>query len=258
MNLNVLRFEMIDSVAIVKMNYPPVNAMTKAFLDDLKKVLHNVRKKLKPRSLLLTSDCPGFFSAGDDINTLQNIDSSMIKLLPEVHSALNDFEQLPFPTIAAINGHALGGGCELAMVCDFRFMGDNCGKIGLPEVRLGMIPVFGGTQRLPQLVGKAKALEMMIKGLQLDPKDALKIGLINDIFPQSELYDQSLYYAKRLACQATGAIARIKACVNAGYRDGIEKGLAKEIEVFGENIETHDAKEGVSAFLEGRKPNFIN
>jgi len=257
MNLNVLIFEMIESIAVVKMNNPPVNAMTKAFLDDLNQVLRNVREKLKPRALILTSECHGFFSAGDDINTLQNIDPSLIKLLPEVHSALNNFEQLPFPTIAAINGHALGGGCELSMACDFRFMGDNSGRIGLPEVRLGMIPVFGGTQRLPQLIGKSKAMEMMIKGLQLTPKDALKIGLINDIFPQSELYERSLDYAKRLARQATGAIARIKACVNAGYYSGIEKGLAKEIEVFAENIETHDAKEGVSAFLEGRKPDFI-
>jgi len=257
MNLNVLQFEMMDSIAIIKMNHPPVNAMTHTFLEDLNQVLHHVREKVRPRALLLTSDCSGFFSAGDDINTLQNIDSSLIKLLPEVHSTMDNFEQLPFPTIAVINGHALGGGCELAMVCDFRFMGDNSGRIGLPEVRLGMIPVFGGTQRLPQLVGKAKALEMMIKGLQLEPKNALKTGLINDIFPQSEIFERSLDYAKRLARQATGAIARIKACVYEGYHGGIEKGLAKEIEVFGENIESHDAKEGVLAFLEGRKPNFI-
>jgi enoyl-CoA hydratase/carnithine racemase len=257
MNLKVLKFEMLDSVAIVKMNHPPVNAMTQTFLADLNQVLNHVREKVRPRAMLLTSESPGFFSSGDDINTLQNIDSSLIQLLPKVHSAMDTFEQLPFPTIAAINGHALGGGCELAMVCDFRFMGDDSGRIGLPEVRLGMIPVFGGTQRLPQLVGKSKAIEMMIKGLQLEAKDALQIGLIHDIFPQSEIYERSLDYAKRLARQATGAIARIKACVYEGYHGGIEKGLTKEIEVFGENINSHDAKEGVSAFLEGRKPNFV-
>ena len=256
MQLSVLTFEMKNTVGIVKMNYPPVNAMTKAFLDDMKQVIGHVRHNIHPRSLVLTSACSGFFSAGDDINTLKNINESLITLLPEVHQLLNEFENLPFPTIAAINGHALGGGLELAMVCDFRFMGDQSGRIGLPEVRLGMIPVFGGTQRLPLLIGKGKAVEMMIKGLQFTPDEALKIGLIHDIFPQAEIFDRSLDYAHRLSRQATAAIGYIKACINAGLYGGIDRGLEKEIEVFGKNIVSHDAQEGVAAFLEGRKPEF--
>jgi len=256
MKLSVLTFEMENTVGILKMNYPPVNAMTKAFLDDLKQIICHFRQNEHPRSLILISECSGFFSAGDDINTLQNISPSLISLLPEVHQTLNEFENLPFPTIAAINGHALGGGLELAMVCDFRFMGDQSGRIGLPEVRLGMIPVFGGTQRLPLLVGKGKAVEMMFKGLQLTPDEALKIGLIHEIFPQSEIFERSLDYAQRLSRQATAAIGHIKACINAGQYGGIESGLAKEIEVFGKNIVSHDAREGVAAFLEGRKAQF--
>ena len=158
--------------------------------------------------------------------------------------------------MAAINGHALGGGLELALVCDFRFMGADSGRIGLPEVRLGMIPSLGGTQRLPLLLGKAKAVEMMFKGLQLTPEEAEKIGLVNAVFPAEELHAKSLDYAARLAQQATQAIARIKRCVNTGVREGFHRGLAAEQEVFRENIRGPDAREGVAAFLEGRKPIF--
>ena len=161
---------------------------------------------------------------------------------------LNTLEVLPLPTVAAINGFALGGGLELALACDFRFMGENSGQIGLPEVRLGMIPAFGGTQRLPLLVGKAKAVEMMFKGLQLTPEEASKIGLINQVFPREELYEKSLDYARRLARQATGAIAKIKKCVRTGLNEGFEKGLAMERRAFNENIASADAR-GTSFFV---------
>jgi enoyl-CoA hydratase/carnithine racemase len=169
---------------------------------------------------------------------------------------LNALEALPIPTVAAINGHALGGGLELALVCDFRFMGQDSGRIGLPEVRLGLIPSLGGTQRLPLVVGKAKAVEMMFKGLQITPEEAKRIGLINDFFPKDELNERSFDYAKRLARQATGAIAKIKKCVNTGLYKGLEKGLATEREAFKENIAAPDAREGIDAFLEGRRPVF--
>ncbi len=204
----------------------------------------------------MTSDCPDFFSAGDDITQLKKIDDTMISLLPRVHEALNRFENLPLATVAAINGHALGGGMELALTCDFRFMGRDCGLIGLPEVRLGMIPAFGGTQRLPLVVGKTKAVEMMFKGLQITADEAKEIDLVNAVYERSQLYEKSFDYARRLALQATGAIGWIKKCVHEGLHRGFDKGLAMEREAFGKNIVTFDAKEGVDAFLSGRKPQF--
>jgi enoyl-CoA hydratase/carnithine racemase len=169
---------------------------------------------------------------------------------------MNTLESLPVPTVAAINGHALGGGLELALTCDFRFMGDAAGRIGLPEVRLGMIPAFGGTQRLPMVVGKTRAIEMMYKGLQIKPEEAREIDLINDIFPQSELYDRAFNYAKRLARQATGAIGAIKKSLLTGLYHGFNKGIEVEQRAFKENIHSPDVKEGIDAFLTGRKPEF--
>ena len=196
------------------------------------------------------------FSVGDDVSKLKEIDDDLIALQPKAQEMMNTLEALPLPVVAAINGHALGDGLELALCYDFRFMGENSGVIGLPEVRLGMIPAFGGTQRLPQIIGKTKAFEMMAKGLQIKPVEAKEIGLINNIFPKEELYEKSFDYAKRLARQATGAIAKIKKCVQTGLNQGFERGLLMEQTLFKENIVKPDVKEGIDAFLNGRQPEF--
>lgn len=256
MDLTVLRFKIEKNVAVIKMDNPPINALTPAFLKDFDHVFHLIENTDDARAVLIASECPEFFSVGDDVTKLKEIDDELISLQPKAHEMMNRLESIPLPTIAAINGHALGGGLELALCCDFRFMGAGSGRIGLPEVRLGMIPAFGGTQRLPPLVGKAKAVEMMFKGLQLLPEEARNIGLINDVFPKDALYEKSFDYAKRLARQATGAIARIKSCVSTGIYKGFEKGMAREIEAFKENIIAEDVKEGIDAFLTGRKPEF--
>ncbi|MDH3200601.1 MAG: enoyl-CoA hydratase-related protein [Myxococcales bacterium] len=256
MDLSVLQYEVVDWVAVIRMSHPPVNALGPAFLEDLEKVLERLGKPGEARAVLITSAIPGVFSAGDDVSQLREIDDSLLELHPRAVATFDAFEALPVPTVAAINGHALGGGFELALTCDFRFMATGSGLVGLPEVRLGMIPAFGGTQRLTQLVGKAKALELMFKGLQLEPEDALKAGLINAVFPTKELYEHSLDYAARLARQATGALASIKSAVNVGLHEGFKRGMEEEARVFRQNIRSHDAKEGVEAFLDGRKPNF--
>jgi enoyl-CoA hydratase/carnithine racemase len=206
--------------------------------------------------VVLRSDCPGFFSAGDDVRELGEISPEILAALPRAHSLLDALESLPLPTIAAINGHALGGGLELALTCDLRFMGQDSGRIGLPEVRLGMIPALGGSQRLPPLVGKGKAIEMMFKGLQLTAEEAEQVGLVNAVFPRSELEERVQDYAARLARQATGAIARIKRCVHTGIYQGAAAGLAEERRSVVENFESPDVREGVDAFLSGRKPRF--
>jgi len=252
-NLSVLRYEVVDRVARIAIHNPPVNALDTRFLEEFEAVLDRLSRPGEARSVVVRSDCPGFFSAGDDVREIR---PDTLAALPRAHALLNALESLPLPTIAAINGHALGGGLELALTCDLRFMGEDSGRIGLPEVRLGMIPALGGTQRLPPLVGKGKALEMMFKGLQLTPTEAERIGLVNAVFPQAELEERVQDYAARLARQATGAIARIKGCVHTGIYQGTAKGLAEEQRAVVENFESPDVREGVDAFLAGRKPEF--
>jgi enoyl-CoA hydratase/carnithine racemase len=254
--LSVLRYEVADQVARVAIDNPPVNALDARFLDEFEAVLERLRQPGEARCVVLRSDCPGFFSAGDDVRELREVSPEILAALPRAHDLLDALESLPLPTVAAINGHALGGGLELALTCDLRFMGEESGRIGLPEVRLGMIPALGGSQRLPLLVGKGKAIEMMFKGLQLTPEEAEQIGLVNAVFPQSELEERVQDYAARLARQATGAIARIKRCIHTGLYRGVAEGLAEERRSVVENFESPDVREGVEAFLDGRKPRF--
>ena len=256
MDLSVLKYEVKDNVATITMNNPPVNALTEQFLEDFDQVINRLKDKGEARAVIVTSACSGFFSVGDDITTLKEINDDLIKKLPKAHAMLKELETLPLPTIAAINGFALGGGLELALVCDFRFMAIDSGAIGLPEVLLGLMPALGGTQRLPQVVGKAKAIEMMYKGLQLKPEEAKEIGLVNDVYSKEDLQEKCFEYALELSQQATGAIGRIKTCIAAGINQGLDNGLAVEMKTFKENIFTDDAKEGINAFLERRQPEF--
>ena len=256
MELTVLEYQVRDNVALITMNHPPVNALGTPFLDDMDTVLRRLHTPGEAGAVVLRSACPGFFSAGDDVSTLEDLDDDIIDTLKRAHDTLGKFENLPLPTVAAINGFALGGGLELALVCDFRFMASGSARIGLPEVRLGLIPALGGTQRLPLLIGKARAVEMMFKGLQITAQQAKDIGLVNDVFDAEGFEDRCFDYARALARQATGAIAWIKKCVNIGLTDGVGAGLAAEVESFGENIGSPDAREGIEAFLSGRKPVF--
>ncbi|MCP5060707.1 MAG: enoyl-CoA hydratase/isomerase family protein [bacterium] len=256
MESSVLTCETIDRVARITMQNPPANALDPQMLELLETTLESVSASGEARAVVLRSGCPGFFSAGDDIEQLREMDPALLDLLPRLHQLMDTLESFPLPTIAAINGHALGGGLELALACDLRFMGSGSGRSGLPEVRIGMIPAFGGTQRLPILIGKGRALEMMFKGLQLEPEEAERCGLVNGVHPQSELEERVQDYAARLACQATGAIARIKRCVNTGLYEGLKEGLAEERKACVDNFSTPDAREGIDAFLTGRKPHF--
>ncbi len=254
MDLSVMKFKMKDNVAIITLCNPPVNGLDIPCFNDLRAIVDHLNNNPEARSAMITSDCPGFFSAGEDLNSIKDINEDLVKRQPEVHQLFDEFESLPIPTLASINGHCLGGGLELALLCDFRFMVSGESRIGLPEARLGMIPAFGGTQRLWPLVGKGKAVELMYKGLQIQPEESLEIGLINRVVDADKLFEESFDYCARLAQQATGAIARIKQCLNNGIRKGFETGMEMERNAFLENIFSDDAKEGVNAFLEGRKP----
>lgn len=256
MSYSLLKYEIDRDVAVVTMNNPPANGMSQEFLFEIEDAVKRLNNEESARAVVIASACEGFFSAGADLEMLKEIGGDTLDMLPRAQAIFNAMEDVPLPVVAAISGHALGGGLELALNCDFRFMARGSGRIGLPEVRLGLIPSFGGTQRLPMIVGRAKALEMMIRGLQLKPDEAKEIGLLTDVFEADELMVKSLDFARRLAKQATGAIARIKRCVNVGGREGFERGIVEEARAFRENIDTKDAREGIDAFLTGRRPKF--
>ncbi|MBN1574009.1 MAG: enoyl-CoA hydratase/isomerase family protein [Deltaproteobacteria bacterium] len=261
MSYSLLKYEIDRDVAVVTMNSPPANWMSRELLFELEDAVNRLKNEVDIRAVVIASSCEGYFSAGADISMLKDamlkdIGEETLDMIPRAQAIFNSLEDVPLPTVAAISGHALGGGLELVLACDFRFMAKGSGRIGLPEARLGLIPSFGGTQRLPSIVGRAKALEMMINGLQLKSNEAKEIGLLTDVFEGAELMEKSMSYARRLAKQATGAIARIKKCVNTGLREGFDRGIIEEARAFREIVKTADAKEGIEDFLSGRRPRF--
>jgi enoyl-CoA hydratase len=169
---------------------------------------------------------------------------------------LDKIQNLSKPVIAMINGHALGGGCELALCCDFRFMEKDRARIGLPEINLGIISAAGGTQRMCRLLGRGKATELLFEGTQIGAEEALKIGLIHKAFNREELLEKTLGYAHQLAKQAPIAIGLIKKCINEGVDVDLKRGLALEREALLMALQTEDAKEGVEAYLGKRPPVF--
>ena len=173
-------------------------------------------------------------------------------LLDGGHAMLREMETSSTTTIAAVNSIAFGGGCELAMACDFRIAAESA-TFGQPEINLGIIPGFGGTQRLPRLVGEAKALEMNLVGDPVDAYEAFRVGLVNQVVPDHELLDSALLWASKLAGQAPLAAGAIK---RVAHRPDLDEGLALEGEAFGEVFGSEDAKEGIAAFLGKRRPSF--
>ncbi len=257
MSYTLLKYELDGNVAVITLNNPPANGMSPEFLLEIEDVVKKLNKDKGARAVVFASACEGFFSAGADLSMIQDINEETLDMLPRAQAIFNAIEDIPLPTVAAISGHVLGGGLELALTCDFRFMAKDSGRIGLPEVRLGLVPSFGGTQRLVGIVGRGKGLEMMIKGLQLKPDDAKEIGLLTDVFEADQLLRKSMDYAHRLAKQATFAIGKIKRCVITGAREGFDRGIEEEAKAFRGNINSKDAQEGVDAFLSGRKPKFV-
>ncbi len=180
----------------------------------------------------------------------------MLNFNARLQHVINKIEELPFPVIAAINGHAMGGGLELALACDFRFMALGKGRVGLPEVKLGLLPGAGGTQRLSRLIGKTRAKEMIYSSCLLDPGEALAWGLVDRVFPPEVLMQECLRYADEFAKRPGNAIAEIKACIDKGLDKPIQHGLNLEMAALEKLLKTDDAREGVTAFLEKRDPHF--
>jgi len=244
-------------IALITVNRPDkLNALSGAVVAELRDAFERVRKEPSLRAAILTGAGSKAFVAGADINelaTLSPFEAREYGLRGQ--QAFRFLETLPKPTVAAVNGFALGGGLELAMACTVRFASDNA-KLGQPEVKLGLIPGYGGTQRLPRLVGRGRALELLLSGDPLPAAEAYRIGLVNAVVPQAELLDYSRAWLQKVLVNAPLAVGLVLEAVDVGLDIGLEAGLRFEAAAFGVSAATEDRREGTRAFLEKRSPAF--
>ncbi|MVX35462.1 enoyl-CoA hydratase/isomerase family protein [Myroides sp. LoEW2-1] len=257
MNYENILIEKENKIAIITINRPKsLNALNKPTIEELHSALKALELEKEVRVIILTGSGEKAFVAGADIKEFSDFNMSEgSQLAAKGQELLFDFIQnLNKPVIAAINGFALGGGLELAMASHFRIASTNA-KMGLPEVTLGLIPGYGGTQRLPQLIGKGRAMEMIMTAEMINADKALTYGLVNHVVEQTELLDFTKNIANKIANNSATAIGRAIKSINANYRDGIN-GFHEEIKNFGECFETEDFTEGTTAFIEKRKAEF--
>ena len=252
--MSFVKFEQQGAVGVVTIDRPKaLNALNPEVLADLKAAFEGIDQNAV-RCVVLTGEGDKSFVAGADIGSM----STMTKAEGEAFGKLgNDIflmiESFPLPVIAAVNGFALGGGCELAMSCDIRICSDNA-MFGQPEVGLGITPGFGGTQRLPRLVGMGMAKQLLYTARNIDAAEALRIGLVNAVVPQAELMDTAIKMANNVAKNAPIAVRACKKAVNEGMQVSIDKAVEIEEKLFGGCFETHDQVEGMACFLSREKP----
>ncbi len=244
----------VEQIAVITLDRPPLNAIDEQLVTELSAAAAELAADPDTRVVLVRSALEGVFMAGADIHEFERIAAEGIDRALVAQEVFTRFAELPQPTVAAINGHALGGGLELALACDFRFAARGEGVlIGLPEVRLGLLPGAGGTQRLTRLVGPGRATELIMKGLQLSPEQAAAEGIVHFAIEPEKLDEEARDYAVRLARQAPIALRGIKRAIRAAWsRDGFEA----EREAFREVLGSEDAQAGVRAFLDGERPMF--
>ena len=246
-----------DNIGIITINRPTkLNALNKETIVELHDAFEAYEENTYVKAIILTGSGEKAFVAGADIAEFADFTVEEGEKLAALGQALlfDMVQNMGTPVIAAVNGFALGGGLELAMACHFRVASDNA-KMGLPEVSLGVIPGYGGTQRLPQLVGKGRALEMITTAGMVSAQDALAWGLVNHVVPQPELLEFAKGIAGKIIKNSPVAIAKAIKAVNAGYEDGTN-GYNEEVRGFGEAFGTEDFREGTTAFIEKRKPVF--
>jgi enoyl-CoA hydratase/3-hydroxyacyl-CoA dehydrogenase len=228
-----------------------MNSLSPQVIEDLETVWNRLKDGGEVGAMVVASSVPVVFSAGADIKAFTTLDeASGADLINRAHALFKDFGEARVVTIAAVNSIAFGGGCELAMACDFRIAAE-AAVFGQPEVKLGIIPGFGGTQRLPRLVGPSKALEMNLVGDAILSGEALELGLVNRVVPDHELFETALMWGRKLAVQAPLAVEQIK---TVSHQGDIDAGIEAEKVGFATAFFSEDAKEGISAFLGKRTP----
>ena len=249
--------ETSSKIATVTINRPDkLNALNKETIQELHDVFSKLNKDNGVRVIVLTGSGEKAFVAGADISEFAQFSvEEGAQLAAQGQEKLFNFvENLSTPVLGAINGFALGGGLELAMSCHFRVASDNA-KMGLPEVSLGVIPGYGGTQRLPQLIGKGKAMELIMTAGMIKADEALTLGLVNYVVPQADLLEHCYSIARKIINNSPMAIGKAIKAINANFEDGVD-GYKMEIKSFGYCFGTNDFKEGTTAFLEKRKAEF--
>jgi len=253
----VVTFSKSDSIGYITMDRPPVNSYEFEFIHELDVAINGANDDPEVRAVILQSASEKIFSAGADIKAFSaNSPEVNMDMVRASHKVLDKMEASLKIFIAAIQGHALGGGLEIALACDLRFAAEGDYRLGLPEVTLGMLPDNGGTQRLPRLIGASKALELMISGDTVDPKQALELGMLNRLYPRDSLGRETAAFAEKLAEGATLAITRIKQAVHKGLDMKMKDALAWERNLAQPLFDSDDAKEGFAAFVEKRTPSF--
>ena len=246
-----MKLETRGDVAIAWLANPPMNAVSPQVIRDLKTVWEKVNSSGEVGAMLIASSIPVVFSAGADIKAFTQMDDSGgEELIHTGHALLRDLGSSRISTVAAINSIAFGGGCELAMACDFRIAAESA-IFGQPEIKLGILPGFGGTQRLPRLVGPGKALEMNLSGDAITASDAFAHGLATRVVPDHELFETGLAWARKLAEQAPLAVEQIK---KVSDRGDLDEGIEAEKAAFATAFTSEDGREGISAFLQKRSP----
>ena len=253
---NIL-FQIQDGVGVLTFNRPKVmNALNPSTLEEIADAVGRAAREDEVRVLVLTGAGDKAFVAGADISEFVKLNPLGARgLAQKGQRVLFDIERLPKPVIACVNGFALGGGCEIAMACDFIYASEKA-RFGQPEINLGLIPGFGGTQRLSRLIGRAKTKEVCMTGEMLDAQQAKELGLVAKIFPADQLFEETMKIARAISSKSASALASIKKVVDCGADIDLRSGCALEAEAFGVCFGGEDMREGVSAFLEKRAPQF--
>jgi enoyl-CoA hydratase len=250
-------FQKQGNVGVVKFNRPKaLNAINPQLISEVHGALDEIEKDLSIRVVVLTGEGDKAFIAGGDISYMVNLPPLGARTWSEEgHDLGFRIENFPLPVIACVNGFALGGGAEMAMACDFIYASENA-KFGQPEINLGIIPGFGGTQRLSRLVGKAIAKELCMTGLMISAQEAKAMGMVNKVFPPDKLWEETMKTAGLISSKGKVSLRAVKQCIDRGYDTDLRRGCQMESDHFSICMSSPDAKEGMSAFLEKRKPDF--
>jgi enoyl-CoA hydratase/carnithine racemase len=254
MTFETLRFEREESYVVITLNRPPANAINETLMRELNAALAAVADDVTVRSVILTGAGDRIFCAGADLGSAFS-GAQVDEFIRFGNRVLRRIERFPKPVIAAINGHALGGGCEIAMACHFRLLKETA-RMGQTESNLGIIPGYGGTQRLPRLIGRTKALEFLILGTQIPAPECLALGLVNRLTREGETLTEAKALARQLATRPPIATRLLIEVVDDGLDAPMDQALEIETRAFLQTLRTEDAAEGIQAFFAKREPRF--